>query len=242
MVRVYAGTSGYDYDAWRGAFYPVDLPRAKRLAFYAERLGAVEINHSFYRKPSPATLAGWAERVPQAFRFALKAWRRITHERRLRDAGPLVESFWEAAEALGERLGPVLFQLPPDLPKDVGRLRAFIGELPGELRAAFEFRHPSWFDAEVYRLLRAAGAALCVAESEKLATPPVRTAPFGYFRLRREDYTPGDVDRWAARIAGAGFPGDVYVFFKHEETAPRFASRLLGRLRSPYREAVARVE
>ncbi|MHB8420836.1 MAG: DUF72 domain-containing protein [Myxococcales bacterium] len=232
-MKLFSGTSGYDYDAWRGAFYPEGLAKAKRLAFYAERFGAVEINYSFYRKPAPSTLEGWAGRVPPGFRFVLKGWQRITHQQRLVACGELVASFWEAASVLGERLGPILFQLPPNLCKDAPRLRDFLAILPAGLRAAFEFRHESWFDEESYDLLRGAGAALCVAESEQLATPLVRTAPFGYFRLRREDYAPADIDAWADRVTRAGFEGEVFVFFKHEDAAkgPQFAARFLERAR-----------
>jgi uncharacterized protein YecE (DUF72 family) len=232
-MNVYAGTSGYDYDAWKGAFYPEDLPKAKRLPFYAERFGAVEINYSFYRKPSPSTLQGWAARVPEGFRFVLKGWQRITHQQRLVACGELVTVFWEAARVLEDRLGPILFQLPPNLRKDAPRLQAFLAILPAGLRAAFEFRHESWFDDETFDLLKGAGAALCIAESEKLSTPLVRTAPFGYFRLRREDYTPADVDAWAGRVQAAGFEGDVFAFFKHEDDAkgPAFAARFLEAFR-----------
>ncbi len=228
-MKIYAGTSGYNYDAWIGPFYPEDLPKKKMLEFYASRLETVEINYSFYRKPSTSTLTNWAAQVPASFRFVLKGWQRITHQQRLKEAGPLVASFWEVAKVLGDRLGPILFQLPPNLKKDAALLHDFLETLPRGLRAAFEFRHESWFEEETYALLKEAGAALCVAESEGLATPLVQTAPFGYFRLRREDYRPEDVDAWAARIREAGFPGDVFVFFKHEDAGkgPELAARFL---------------
>jgi uncharacterized protein YecE (DUF72 family) len=234
-MKLYAGTSGYNYDPWKGPFYPADLPKAKMLAFYASRFEAVEINYSFYRKPSTSTLTNWAAQVPPGFRFVLKGWQRITHQQRLKDAGPLVASFWEVAQVLGDRLGPILFQLPPDLKKDAARLHDFLETLPKGLRAAFEFRHESWFDEEVYALLRGAGAALCIAESDKLATPLVRTADFGYFRLRRDDYRPEDVDAWARRVREAAFPGEVYVFFKHEDEAkgPAFAARFVKSFAKP---------
>lgn len=219
MPRLRAGTSGFDYDPWQGIFYPPDLPRKQRLSFYAGKLSALEINASFYRKPAPATVRGWAAQAPEDFRFALKAWQRITHQKRLRDCAELVEAFAEAARQLGARAGPVLYQLPPHLKKDLPLLREFLAGLPKDLRAAFEFRNPSWFADDVHAALRDAGCALCVAETEEAATPLVRTAPFGYFRLRREDYDQAMLARWAAAIQSAGFTDDVFVFFKHEDAA-----------------------
>jgi uncharacterized protein YecE (DUF72 family) len=231
-MSVLVGTSGYNYDAWKGSFYPEDLPGRKMLAWYAERFSTVEINYSFYRKPTAKLLEGWAAQVPPGFRFALKAWQRITHQKRLRDCADLVAAFCDAARALGPRLGPVLYQLPPNLKADVALLRDFLNQLPRDLRAAFEFRHQSWFTEETWAALRDAGAALCVAESEDLATPAVRTAPFGYFRLRRLDYDEAALLKWAEAVTG--FPEDVFVYFKHEDEArgPAFAKRfveLLGR-------------
>jgi uncharacterized protein YecE (DUF72 family) len=218
-MRVLAGTSGYNYDVWKGPFYPEDLARAKMLAFYAGRFPTVEINYSFYRKPTRKALEEWARRTPEGFRFVLKGWQRVTHQARLREAGELVAAFCETARALDGKLGPILWQLPPNLKKDAARLRDFLGTLPADVRSAFEFRHESWFDDETYALLGEAGAALAVAESEELATPLVRTAPFGYFRLRREDYHRAALAAWASRIGAAGFTDDVYVFFKHEDEA-----------------------
>lgn len=219
MPRLLAGTSGFDYDPWKGIFYPADLPRKQRLSFYGSAFPAVEINASFYRKPAPATVSGWAAQVPEGFRFAMKVWQRITHQKRLRDCAELVEAFADAARALGSRAGPLLYQLPPNLKKDLPLLRDFLAGLPRDLRAAFEFRNPSWFDDDVYAALRDAGCALCVAETEESATPLVRTAPFGYFRLRREDYDPAMLSRWAAALQSAGFTDDLFVFFKHEDAA-----------------------
>jgi uncharacterized protein YecE (DUF72 family) len=225
MASLRIGTSGFDYDAWKGVFYPAELPRKRRLAWYAGKLGALEINASFYRKPSPETVRSWAAQVPAEFRFALKAWQRITHQKRLRDCGELLSAFAGAARELGERAGPILYQLPPNLKKDLPLLREFLSLLPPGLRAAFEFRHSSWLDDEVFAALRATGCALCVAETEEAAVPLVRTAPFGYFRLRREDYDASRLARWAEEIARAGFSDDVFVFFKHEDEArgPAFA-------------------
>jgi len=226
-VTVHVGTSGYNYEAWRGSFYPEELSSKKMLAYYAERFDTVEINYSFYRKPTAKILEGWAEQVPERFRFALKAWQRITHQKRLRETEELVSSFAEVARALGPRLAPVLYQLPPNLKADVPLLRDFLNQLPRDLRAAFEFRHASWFSDETYSALRDAGAALCVAESDELATPAVRTADFGYLRLRQLDYDAAALARWAEFVKGS--PGDVFVYFKHEDEArgPAFANQFL---------------
>ena len=224
---MHVGTSGYNYEAWRGSFYPEELSSKKMLGYYAERFDTVEINYSFYRKPTPKILEGWAAQVPERFRFALKAWQRITHQKRLRETEELVSSFAEVARALGPRLAPVLYQLPPNLKADVPLLRDFLNQLPRDLRAAFEFRHASWFSDETYSALRDAGAALCVAESDELATPAVRTADFGYLRLRRLDYDAAALARWAEFVKGS--PGDVFVYFKHEDEArgPAFANQFL---------------
>ncbi len=226
-MTVHVGTSGYNYEAWRGSFYPEELSSKKMLGYYAERFDTVEINYSFYRKPTAKILEGWAAQVPERFRFALKAWQRITHQKRLRETEELVSSFAEVARALGPRLAPVLYQLPPNLKADVPLLRDFLNQLPRDLRAAFEFRHASWFSDETYSALRDAGAALCVAESDELATPAVRTADFGYLRLRRLDYDAAALARWAEFVKGS--PGDVFVYFKHEDEArgPAFANQFL---------------
>jgi len=224
-MRVLCGTSGYDYQPWRGRFYPENLPKAQMLSYYASRFGAVEINYTFRHLPSEKAASGWASRVPDGFRFALKAWQRITHHARLRKTGEMVASFNEAARKLGPKLGPVLYQLPPNLKRDDTLFAEFLAQLPRDVPAAFEFRHESWFADETFRALEGAGAALCVAESEELATPRVRTAPFGYLRLRRLDYKKRDLDSWAAWVRDVGFTADVTAFFKHEDEAkgPGFA-------------------
>jgi uncharacterized protein YecE (DUF72 family) len=225
-MRVLAGTSGFGYDGWTGTFYPEDLPANGRLRYYGTKLPAVEINNTFYRMPKPELLAGWAAQVPEAFRFALKASQRITHIKRLKDASEEVRFLAGAARYLGGRLGPILFGLPPNLKKDLPRLDAFLALLPSDLKAAFEFRNPTWLDEEVFALLRSAGAALCVADDDKGTTPLVATAKWGYLRLRREDYTEADLDAWAARLAEPSWT-EAYVFFKHEDegTAPELARR-----------------
>jgi uncharacterized protein YecE (DUF72 family) len=224
-VSVHVGTSGYNYEAWRGSFYPEDLSTRKMLGYYAERFDTVEINYSFYRKPTPKILEGWAGQVPERFRFALKAWQRITHQKRLRETADLVSAFADAARTLGPRLAPVLYQLPPNLKADVPLLRDFLHQLPRDLRAAFEFRHETWFTDQTWAALRDAGAALCVAESEELATPAVRTADFVYLRLRRQDYDDSALSKWADFAKSS--PGDVFAYFKHEDSAAgtEFAKR-----------------
>lgn len=226
---IHVGTSGYNYEAWKGSFYPEDLSARKMLSYYAEHFSTVEINYSFYRKPTEKILQGWVAQVPERFRFALKAWQRITHQKRLRDAAEFVSAFAEVARTLGPRLAPVLYQLPPNLKADLPLLREFLLELPRDLRAAFEFRHQSWFAEETYAALRDAGAALCIAESDEIATPVLRTAPFGYFRLRRLDYDDAALRKWVAAVRELGFPEDVFIYFKHEDEArgPAFARQYL---------------
>jgi uncharacterized protein YecE (DUF72 family) len=232
-MRALVGTSGYNYDAWKGSFYPDDLAKKKMLSYYASRFPTVEINYTFYRKPTEKALRGWSGETPENFRFVLKGWQRITHQKRLLECEPLVASFWEVAQVLGDKLGPILFQLPPNFKKDLPRLDAFLALLPPAMRAAFEFRHATWFSDDVFSSLRGKNAALCVAESEELATPLVRTAPFGYLRLRREDYDDAAIARWAKLIAEAGFTDDVHVFFKHEDGAKgtKFADALIAKLK-----------
>lgn len=226
-MRVLVGTSGFSYKEWKGSFYPEDLPADGMLRFYASKLPAVEINNTFYRMPKPALLASWAEQVPDGFRFVLKASQQITHRRRLKDCAQPVAYFFEMATTLGDRLGPALFQLPPNLKKDLPRLSDFLALLPPASRAAFEFRHESWFDDEVFSALSARGACLCIAEDEDLATPLVATAPWGYLRLRRQDYDEAMLAEWAKRIASQAWD-ETYVFFKHEDggVGPKLAARL----------------
>lgn len=229
-MRVACGTSGYNYDEWKGSFYPGELAKSKRLAYYASQLGAVEINYSFYRKPTVKALEGWARETPAGFTFVLKAWQRITHQARLKDAGELTRSFCDTARTLGDKLGPLLFQLPPNFKLDAPRLEAFLAELPDGIRGAFEFRHPSWFDERVYALLGARGCVLAAAESEELQAPLVKTASWAYLRLRREEYDDAALDAWAERARAGGYD-EVYAFFKHEDGAkgPRFAARFRSR-------------
>jgi uncharacterized protein YecE (DUF72 family) len=226
-MRILPGTSGFSYKEWKGSFYPEDLPDSEMLRFYSSRLPAVEINNTFYRMPRAALLESWAEQVPDGFSFALKASQQITHRKRLKEAGEAVSYFLQVATTLGDRLGPVLFQLPPNLKKDLPRLSEFLAGLPPSFRAAFEFRHDSWFDEEVFTSLADRGAALCWAEDEELATPRRPTAGWGYLRLRRPDYGEPEIAAWAERIRSQPW-SDAYVFFKHEDegAGPRLAGRL----------------
>ena len=234
-MQVLVGTSGYSYKEWKGSFYPQDLKEADMLRFYAERFGTVEINNTFYRMPGRDTVARWAEQTPPSFTFVLKASRRITHEKRLSgDTADAVNYLFQTAAALGPKLGPVLFQLPPFLKKDALRLKSFLSLLPEGKPAAFEFRHPSWFDEEVYGILRSGAAALCSAdtdESGEAGAPLVPTAGWGYLRLRRADYGEADLRAWADRIRSQ--PWDrAFVFFKHEDAGkgPELAARLVSLL------------
>ncbi len=195
-MNVWIGTSGFQYAEWKGNFYPDDLPAAKMLPFYAERFSTTEINYTFHRIPSPKTIDNWRTQTPEKFRFALKAPQKITHWSKLRDCTDTLEYFCKVVTGLGDRLGPVLFQLPPTFKKDGDVLSSFLREFPS-MRAAFEFRHDSWFDDEVFDLLKSRNIALCVADTDTIATPKKITADYGYLRLRREDYTKSDVERWA---------------------------------------------
>jgi uncharacterized protein YecE (DUF72 family) len=230
-VRVLVGTSGYSYKEWKGSFYPEDLPASGMLKFYAARLSTVEINNTFYRMPRSEVLAQWAEQVPDGFRFALKASQRITHQKRLKDAGDSVDYFFQVGQTLGDRMGPVLFQLPPNFKKDLSRLTDFLSLLPAGARCAFEFRHESWFDEETFAALRSRSCALCHAEDEDLATPDVATTDWGYLRLRRQDYGPEAVAAWAERIGKEPWT-EAYVFFKHEDSGrgPALAAELTKNL------------
>ena len=198
--KVLVGTSGYNYPEWKGSFYPSDLPVSKMLSFYAGRFPTVEINYTFYRFPNEKTLTGWAESTPAGFRFTLKAPRRITHEARLSNCQELVEGFCSRSQALGSKLGVLLFQLPPSFKLDLGLLDGFLKWIPRGTRAAFEFRNASWLTEEVYARLEEKDLALCIADSEKSTTPVVATASYGYFRLRDEGYGPEDIRAWSDRI------------------------------------------
>ena len=234
MATLFAGTSGFSYPAWKPDFYPQKLASRKFLNHYATRLNAVEINYTFRQLPKASTLEGWVAETPPGFCFVCKAHQRITHIQRLAAGGEFTQLFFKAVEPLRikGRLGPVLFQLPPNLKLDAPRLAAFLEEIPTDLRAAFEFRNASWLTEEVYDLLAKHNAALCLAESDKLEIPHRLTADFAYFRLRKAEY-PADaraeIRRQTAELVGQG--KDVYVFFKHEDdpAGAVYAEELLGR-------------
>ena len=228
-MSLYVGTSGFAYKAWKGSFYPGDLPEKRMLRYYGEHFRAVEINSTFYRMPSVALLDAWAGEVPADFKFVLKASQRITHRRRLLDADEDVGYLLDVAATLQQRLGALLFQLPPNLKKDVPRLDAFLALLRPPRRIAFEFRHPSWFDDAVFGLLHDHQAALCIAEADgDLEVPCVATADWGYLRLRRPDYDDAALAAWAQRVQQLAWQ-DTFVFFKHEDAGkgPQLAKRFL---------------
>jgi uncharacterized protein YecE (DUF72 family) len=228
-ARLKAGASGYSFKEWKGTFYPSELKPGDMLAFYSQRLPTVEINNTFYRTPKMTVLESWAAATPGEFRFAIKASRRITHISRLKaeSAAEPVGYLYRNLAALGTKRGPVLFQLPPNLKKDLPRLTEFLTLLPADHTAAFEFRNDSWFGDDVYDALKGAGASLCLSEREDNAPPPlVETAPWGYVRLRLENYSPDDLKQWAARLEASAWR-EIHVYFMHEPTAPGYARALM---------------
>ena len=220
------GTSGYSYKEWKGTFYPGDLPADRMLGFYSGRFNAVEINNTFYRMPRSSVMEQWREQVPDPFRFVLKTPQRITHRKKLEDIGSDFNYFLETARVLGDRLGPLLVQLPPWQRKDIEKLRALLALVPRDIRVALEVRHASWVDEEVTGVLRDANVALCVSDTEELERPAdiVDSATWGYLRLRRCDYDETSLRAWLERIRGYEWR-DVWVFFKHEDEGrgPDFA-------------------
>jgi uncharacterized protein YecE (DUF72 family) len=226
------GTSGYAYKEWKGSFYPEKLPQDQMLRYYGEQFATVEINNTFYRMPSEKVVLNWASQVPDTFQFVLKAPQRITHQKRLQDAGEELGYFLKTSSVLGSRLGPTLFQLPPNFKKDLPRLEAFLALLPNRWRAAVEFRHASWYEDDVFAALRNRGVALCAADTDDEDARVVATADFGYLRLRRVQYGEAELVEWAKRVLAQPW-GETFVFFKHEDAgkgaqlAERFA-RLWG--------------
>jgi uncharacterized protein YecE (DUF72 family) len=228
-MNLYVGTSGYSYKEWKGTFYPQDMPEKEMLRFYGQHFQTVEINNTFYRMPKPSVLEAWAVEVPDNFKFVLKASQRITHMQRLNNTDDSLAYLLKVASTLKEKLGPLLFQLPPYLKKDAPRLRDFLQSLPAERGSAFEFRHQSWFDEEVFELLRQHRTVLCIAEAENdLEIPFVSTADWGYLRLRRPDYGDTELKAWAKRVEAQKWR-DAFIFFKHEEEGkgPAMAKRFL---------------
>lgn len=228
------GTSGYNYTEWLGSFYPEDLAENRMLPYYAEQFDTVEINYTFYRMPTVRILQGWGKETPSDFVFSLKAPRRITHDLRLRDAADPLTFFTETAAALKDRLGVLLFQLPPFLKKDAARLEDFLHQVPEGFRTAFEFRNNTWYAEDVFECMRRFNVALCITESEQRDTPFEVTADFGYFRLRKPEYSEAELEEWAKRIdAAAPQWRDCFVYFKHEAEGkgPQFALRFRDVLR-----------
>ena len=216
-MRLIAGTSGYAFKEWKGSFYPEDLKDDGMLGFYAGKFPSVEINNTFYRLPKEHVLREWAAQVPDAFTFAIKASQRITHHARLKpECASAVEFLLSNTSVLGGRLGPVLFQLPPNLKKDVPRLQAFVDRLPSDRKFTIEFRNPTWFEDDVYEVLRGRGIAMCITEQPDFASPVVATAPWGYARLHRLDYDDAALGSWAAKLGALSWT-EAYVYFKHDE-------------------------
>ena len=230
MVRLHVGTSGYNFPEWKGSFYPPKLPSAKWLEYYAQQLGTVEINYTFYRMPSDKTVAGWDAATPDSFTFVLKAPQKITHIARLRNVDEPLRRFLDTVRKLHAKLGPVLFQLPPNFKKDLARVGDLLTQFPSDVRAACEFRHASWWSDDVYELLRSTNTALCIADTAEGTTPEVATADFGYVRLRDEGYSEAGLREWSQRVQALGSAWtDAYVFFKHEEkgVGPKLAREFL---------------
>jgi uncharacterized protein YecE (DUF72 family) len=232
MSVFWIGTSGYANKEWKGSFYPGDVGEQDLLRCYAGQFTTVELNYTFYRMPNVRTVQGWAKDTPDPFAFALKAPRRITHDLRLRDAGDALTYFCDTAKALRGKLGPLLFQVPQFLRKDLSRLEDFLHQVPPGFRVAFEFRSPTWLADDVFECLQRFDAALCVVDHEERAVPLVETATFGYLRLRRPAYAEADLALWAQRLADAARWEHAFVYFKQEGTAnaPLFALRLAGLL------------
>ncbi len=227
--RLFAGASGYSFKEWKGAFYPADIKPEEMLAFYSARLPTVEINNTFYRMPKTEVVKHWAATVPDDFRFSVKASQRITHMARLRaeTATEPVTYLYKNLAALGAKRGPVLFQLPPNMKKDLPRLNEFLTLLPDGHNAVFEFRNDTWFDDDVYAALKGTGAALCLSEREDSTPPPlVETAPWGYLRLRLETYSDADLKRWVRTLEATSWR-EIYAYFMHEPTAPAYAASLI---------------
>jgi uncharacterized protein YecE (DUF72 family) len=229
MMNLYVGTSGYSYKEWKGSFYPEKIPAKEMLHYYSERLSTVEINATFYRMPQPSMIENWKEQVPGSFRFSLKAPQRITHFKRLKETEEETKHFLETSSVLGEQLGVVLFQLPPNMKKDLPRLESFLAQLPPATRAAFEFRHPTWFDDDVLKLLRSQNRALVVSDTDDMPTTHIdKTADWGYLRLRRVNYSEENLAEWVKRIRDQNWT-ETFLFFKHEDagTGPRLAAQFI---------------
>jgi uncharacterized protein YecE (DUF72 family) len=228
-MNLYVGTSGYSYKEWKGSFYPEKLAAKDMLPYYASKLRAVELNNTFYRLPQPSMVESWKAQVPDDFRFSVKAAQRITHFKRLKDTSAETKYMLETISALDNRLGVVLYQLPPNMKKDLERLKTFLDELPANPPATFEFRHPTWFDDDVLGLLRDQNRALCVSDTDDLPVSRIdKTADWGYLRLRRVNYSAADLSDWISRIREQEWK-TTFIFFKHEDegTGPKLASQFI---------------
>jgi uncharacterized protein YecE (DUF72 family) len=228
-MELLVGTSGYSYKEWKGNFYPEDISDKEMLSFYGTQLPTVEINNTFYRLPKESVLQSWSDQVPPGFQFSIKASQRITHIKRLKDAGDETEYLLRIVRTLAARLGVILFQLPPNLKKDLPRLEQFLKHIPGDIRAAFEFRHASWFEQDVFDCLKTNRCALCIADADDdLEIPFVATTNWGYLRLRRVEYSQNDLKRWMKQVHAQDWES-AFVFFKHEDagTGPRLAAQFL---------------
>ena len=228
-MKLHVGTSGYSYKEWKGNFYPEDLSAKEMLSYYSRRLPAVEINNTFYRLPQATMIENWRAQVPDEFRFSIKATQRITHIKRLNNVVEETKYLLDTSGLLGERLGVVLFQLPPNMKKDSGRLKSFLELLPSDARAAFEFRHESWFDDETFDLLREKDRALVVSDTDdKPLSEIISTAGWGYLRLRRTAYDENDLADWMKRVKDQKWK-DAFIFFKHEDegVGPKLAAQFL---------------
>jgi uncharacterized protein YecE (DUF72 family) len=230
-LNLYVGTSGYSYKEWKGSFYPEKLPAKEMLAYYSSRLPAVEINNTFYRLPQPNVLESWAQQVPDSFKFSVKASQRITHFKRLQNTEEDTKYLFQTVASLGEKLGVMLFQLPPNFKKDLGRLESFCEHLPQTVRSSFEFRHPTWFEDDVLELLKRRNIALCISDTDEMPVSHIdKTADWGYLRLRRVNYSDEALSEWLERIRQQKWD-ETFVFFKHEDeaTGPKLAAHFLGR-------------
>ncbi len=224
---IYVGTSGYSYKEWKGSFYPENIPAKEMLSYYAKRLPAVELNNTFYRSPQPGMIESWKARVPENFRFTMKASQVITHFKRLNDAAMQTRSMLERISAFENHFGALLFRLPDDMQKDVKRLETFLKHLPPDTRAAFDFRHPSWFDDDVFELLRRENRVLCISDRDEMPWNDIeKTADWGYVRLRRVNYSKSDLAEWVRRVRAQRWK-DTFVFFKHDDeaTGPKLADQ-----------------
>lgn len=228
-MNLHVGTSGYSYKEWKGSFYPEKLPAKDMLNYYASRLPAVELNNTFYRLPKKTMVEAWKEQVPEDFRFSIKASQRITHFKRLKEVEDETKYLLETVSVLEDCLGVVLFQLPPNMKKDLSRLETFLDCLPGTIKAAFEFRHQTWMEEDVLELLKSKNHALCISDTDDLPITHIdRTADWGYLRLRRVAYSGSSLKEWLQRIRDQNWE-EAFVFFKHEDegTGPKLAAEFI---------------